>query len=157
MESRCRGSSCWWASPLGTLACRRRYPYLLVGWLWYLGMLVPVIGLVQVGSQAMADRYTYLPQIGLCIALAWGAADVCRLGRIVAGRAASGRRGAGGAHGRCMASDTFWQDSGTLWTHALACTSPNNMAHNNLGNALASLGRFDEAMAHYRAGVENQA
>ena len=55
---------------------RRRFPYLFVGWFWYLGMLVPVIGLVQVGGQAMADRYTYLPQIGLCIALAWGAANV---------------------------------------------------------------------------------
>ena len=62
----------------GMLAWRRRYPYLLVGWLWYVGMLVPVVGLVQAGSQAMADRYTYLPQIGLCIALAWGVADVCR-------------------------------------------------------------------------------
>ena len=56
----------------------RQRPYLLVGWLWYVGMLVPVIGLVQVGGQAMADRYTYLPQIGVCIALAWGAADLCR-------------------------------------------------------------------------------
>ena len=55
---------------------RRRFPYLLVGWLWYLGMLVPVIGLVQVGDQARADRYTYLPQIGLCLALAWAAAAV---------------------------------------------------------------------------------
>ncbi len=56
----------------------RRNPYLLVGWLWYLGMLVPVIGFVQVGRQAMADRYTYLPQIGLCVAIAWGAAEVVR-------------------------------------------------------------------------------
>ena len=58
------------------------HPYLLVGWFWYLGMLVPVIGLVQVGIQAMADRYTYLPQIGLCIALAWGAGEWSRLGPI---------------------------------------------------------------------------
>ena len=63
---------------LAVLACRRKCPYLLVGWLWYLGMLVPVIGLVQVGSQAMADRYTYLTQIGLYIALAWGAERVSR-------------------------------------------------------------------------------
>ena len=63
---------------LAVLACRRKCPYLLVGWLWYLGMLVPVIGLVQVGSQAMADRYTYLTQIGLYIALAWGAEHVSR-------------------------------------------------------------------------------
>ena len=57
---------------IAAVLCRRKCPYFLVGWLWYLGMLVPVIGLVQVGSQAMADRYTYLPQIGLAIALAWG-------------------------------------------------------------------------------------
>ena len=63
---------------LAALACRRKCPYLLVGWLWYLGMLVPVIGLVQVGSQAMADRYTYLTQIGLYIALAWGSERVCQ-------------------------------------------------------------------------------
>ncbi len=63
---------------VGVLAGWRRYPYLLVGWLWYVGMLIPVIGLVQVGKIAMADRYTYLPQIGLCIALAWGPIDVCR-------------------------------------------------------------------------------
>jgi hypothetical protein len=60
----------------GAMAWRRRCPYLFVGWLWYLGMLVPVIGLVQVGSQAMADRYTYLTQIGLYLALAWGAMHV---------------------------------------------------------------------------------
>ncbi len=62
------------AASTGIVLARRRCPYLLVGWLWYLGMLVPVIGLVQVGEQAMADRYTYLPQIGLCIGLAWGVA-----------------------------------------------------------------------------------
>ena len=59
------------AISLAVLIARRRYPCLLVGWLWYLGMLVPVIGLLQVGSQAMADRYTYLPQIGLAVALTW--------------------------------------------------------------------------------------
>ena len=59
-----------------TVIWRRKYPYLLIGWLWYLIMLVPVIGLVQIGVQAMADRFTYLPQIGLCMAAAWGAADI---------------------------------------------------------------------------------
>ena len=63
---------------LASLAGRRRHPYLLVGWLWYLGMLVPVIGVFQFGSQTMADRFTYLPQIGLCIALTWGLADALR-------------------------------------------------------------------------------
>ena len=69
---------CWRAFPSAVLAWRRKCPYLLVGWLWYLGMLVPVIGLVQVGDQAQADRYTYLPQIGLYIALAWGVSHVSR-------------------------------------------------------------------------------
>ncbi len=140
---------------VGTLACRRRCPYLLMGWLWYLGMLLPVIGLVQVGSQAMADRYTYLPQIGLCIALAWGAADVCR--------GWPSRRWACGVGATVVLvalmvggwrQTTFWHDSGTLWTHALACTSPNNTAYKNLGNALASLGRFDEARAHYEQALK---
>ena len=63
------------AISLGVLRWRKRCPYLLVGWLWYMGMMVPVIGLVQVGAQAMADRYTYLTQIGLYMALAWGARD----------------------------------------------------------------------------------
>ena len=63
----------------GAFVMRRRCPYLLVGWLWYLGMLLPMIGLVQFGAQTMADRFTYLPQIGLCIALAWSVADVCRV------------------------------------------------------------------------------
>ena len=90
------------------VACRRRCPYLLVGWLWFLGMLVPVIGLVQAGAQGMADRFTYLPQIGLCIALAWGAA---RRGPI-SGASSShlrphGELGAGGADGLGVASDLF--------------------------------------------------
>ena len=104
----------------GVLACRRKCPYLLVGWFWYLGMLVPVIGLVQVGAQAMADRYTYLPQIGLYIALAWGAARVARhwpYRRWVCRR----RLGAGRAgHGWCAWRQTsYWHDSETLWTHTL--------------------------------------
>ena len=63
---------------LAALVWLRRFPYLFVGWFWYLGTLVPMIGLVQIGSHAKADRYTYLTQIGLCIALAWGAAELCR-------------------------------------------------------------------------------
>ena len=66
------------AISVGVVVARRKSPYLLVGWLWYLGMLLPVIGLVQVGTQSMADRYTYLPQIGLCIAVAWGIEQLSR-------------------------------------------------------------------------------
>jgi tetratricopeptide (TPR) repeat protein len=134
----------------GTVAYRRRCPYLLIGWLWYLGMLLPVIGLVQVGSQAMADRYTYLPQIGLCIALAWAAADACRGWPYRRGACSVASTVVLVALMACGWRQTcFWHDSETLWTHALACTSQNYAAHNNLGNALASRGRYDEAMAHY--------
>ena len=90
----------------GVTGLLAEYPYLLVGWLWYLGMLVPVIGLVQVGSQATADRFTYLPQIGLYIALAWGVTDACRS---LAVSSLAVRRhvgtGAGGSDGLCVASD----------------------------------------------------
>ena len=139
----------------GALACWRRYPYLLMGWLWYLGMLVPVIGLVQLGSQAMADRFTYLPQIGLCIALAWAATDVCR--------SLSYRRWLCGIvsalvlavlMGCAWRQTSFWHDSETLWTHTLACTSQNSVAHNNLGNALAGRGQVDEAITHYQKALE---
>ena len=90
----------------GALACRRRYPYLLVGWLWYLGMLVPAIGLVQLGLQAMADRFTYLPQIGLYIALAWGVADVYRSSVALSLAVQRHLRiGPAGSDGLCVASD----------------------------------------------------
>jgi Flp pilus assembly protein TadD len=137
------------------LAIRRRCPYLLVGWLWYVGMLVPVIGIVQVGQQARADRYTYLTQIGLYVALVWGAAHVSRRW--------SHRRWV------CTAGSTvvllllavgasrqtsFWRDSETLWTRALACTSRNAAAHNNLGMTLVSGGQIDEGIAHYQKSLE---
>ena len=137
----------------GALASWRRWPYLLVGWLWYLGMLVPVIGLVQVGHQAMADRFTYLPQIGLCVALAWAAAEVCR--------SWSCRRLMCGVTSALVLAvlmawrqTTFWQDGETLWTHALACTSQNYVAHNGLGFVLADRCRLDKAMAHYQKALK---
>ena len=122
-----------------------------MGWLWYVGVLVPVSGIAQVGSQAMADRFTYLPQIGLYLALAWGAADACRSWPY--------RRwlyGVGSAlvlailMGCAWRQTCFWHDSETLWTHALACTSCNSAAENSLGLILANRGRLDEAIAHYR-------
>ena len=134
----------------GVLAWRRRHPYLLVGWLWYLGMLVPVIGLVQVGSQAMADRYSYLTQIGLYLAVAWGAAHLAR--------ASSSRRWIYDVTA-CLAlfvlsacawrQASFWKDSEALWAHALASTSRNYEAHNGLARALARRGEVGAAIAHY--------
>jgi protein O-mannosyl-transferase len=128
---------------------RRQIPCLIVGWLWYLGMLVPVIGLVQVGVQAHADRYTYLPQIGLLIALAWGA---MRLAAAWPQR----RWGFGIASSLIVAvlmgcawhQTTFWRTSETLWTHTLKYTSDNKVACNNLGVVLIDQNRSSDAMPY---------
>ena len=139
-----------------TVFCaRRRQPYLLVGWLWYLGTLVPVIGPVQVGSQSMADRYTYLTQIGLYVAIAWGTAHVAGSWRYSSlGFAAVSAPVVAGLMVCAWQQTRHWRDSETLWTHTLACTLPNALAHNNLGALLASRGQVGEAIDHYRKALE---
>jgi tetratricopeptide (TPR) repeat protein len=139
----------------GVFLLRGRRPWLLVGWLWYLGMLIPVIGLVQVGQQAHADRYTYLPQIGLYVALVWGAVDLCGGGRwqrvglgLTAGAALAGLMVAACAQTR------YWKDSVSLWTHTLAIAPANETAHNNLGLALAEQGQLAEAIQHYQRALQ---
>ena len=135
---------------VAAVAFRRRIPCLLVGWLWYLGMLVPVIGLIQVGGHAMADRYTYLPQIGLCIALAWTVAHLTAswpnrvwiLG-VAAGLAVVLLMGC------AWRQATFWRDTPTLWVHALECDPDNFVAHNNLAGYLAAHGEVDAAIEHF--------
>lgn len=128
---------------------RRRRPYLLVGWLWFLGTLVPVIGLVQVGSQAMADRYTYIPLIGLFVMVAWGVPDYLggRLDRIrhvfVAGLLAAL------AWLTCVQVG-YWRNSVVLFERALSIGGSNSLVHYNLGVALAKEGRNEEAIVHYR-------
>ena len=137
------------------LACRRKCPYLLVGWLWYLGMLVPVIGLVQVGFQAMADRYTYLPQIGLYIALVWGAEHISRrwpYRRWVVGAASA--LVMMGLAWCAWQQASYWKADETLWPYTLACNSRNSLAHNNLAVVLAGGGRVDEAIDHYETALE---
>jgi Flp pilus assembly protein TadD len=133
---------------------RRNRPYLLVGWLWYLGMLAPVIGILQVGWQAYADRYTYLPQIGLCVAGTWMAADWAGQRR--------GRRAALGAMAVIVPcalaaaayhQTRYWRDSESLWTHTLECTRDNFLAHKNLGILLVQQGHTEEAIAEYREAV----
>jgi Flp pilus assembly protein TadD len=139
----------------GSWVCRRRYPYLLMGWLWYLVMLVPAIGLVQVGIGAMADRFSYLPHIGLCIALVWGAAELLRRRPFwpwAWGIAAASVLAV--LMGCAWRQTSFWRDSETMWTRTLACTSQNFTAHNNLGQALAGQGRIDDAMAHYHEALK---
>jgi tetratricopeptide (TPR) repeat protein len=130
---------------------RKKYPFLLTGWLWYLGMLIPMIGIVQVGSQVRADRYTYLPQIGLCIMCAWGAMELVhrwRRSRVILAGAAFLMLTA--LITRSYFQTSVWRDSETLWRHATAVTSNNYIAANNLAQVLFESGRFDEAIAECR-------
>ncbi|PYI77578.1 MAG: hypothetical protein DMF01_00955, partial [Verrucomicrobia bacterium] len=127
---------------------RKKYPFLLIGWLWYLGMLIPMIGIIQVGSQVRADRYTYLPQIGLYLLVAWSAAELFQRWRrsrevlavtavliIIA------------LTTRSYLQTSYWRDTETLWKHAIATTSNNYIAHTNLAQTLTHSGRFAEAIA----------
>ena len=128
----------------------QRFPCFLVGWLWYLGMLAPVIGLVQVGGQAHADRYTYLPQIGLYLVIVWVISDWTAGWRWrcpVLGMAAFSVLAVLMVCSRKQTA--YWQNDKSLWTHALACTSGNYTAHNNLGYVLVAQGRPAEAIKHY--------
>ena len=134
---------------------RRRRPYLLLGWLWYLGMLVPVIGLVQVGEQARADRYMYLPLIGPSLVLAWTTMEfvgnsfvrrwLCGMAWLLLLVALTGLSWQQVSH---------WRDSEALWTHALTSTIGNNLAHNSLALALAGRGQVDLAIGHYQKALE---
>jgi len=134
---------------------RRSCPYWLVGWLWFLGTLVPVIGLVQVGGAALADRYTYFPAIGIFLAVALGVRDGAERFQVskpivwmIAGLGLAA----------CLVLThnqlNFWQDDITLFRHAIAVTKDNDTAHLNLGFALEKAGRKTEAMAEYRAALK---
>ena len=130
---------------------RASWPYLFVGWMWFVGMLVPVIGLVQVGGQARADRYTYLPLVGVFIMLAWGGRDAVRAFRVPAKLTAA-------AGSVMLIACTFltrlqvshWRNSESLFRHALEVMPENAVAHINLGSVCEQAGRADEAQAHYR-------
>jgi protein O-mannosyl-transferase len=133
---------------------RRRYPYLLIGWLWFVGMLVPVIGLVQTGEQALADRHTYLPSLGVLILAIWGAYELSLRWRHhvtawwVVGCAAIIL---------CLTSTRqqigYWKDGETLFRRALELTENNALAHNNLGDALGKKGQTDEAIREYQEAI----
>ena len=129
---------------------RAQRPYLLVDWLWYLGMLVPVIGIIQVGNQRMADRYTYLPEIGLAVALTWLTADLAE-GKKYARPLLSA--GAAVVLALLMPAAIHatgaWKSSETLWESALTHTTHNAFAHNNLGTVLARSGRLAQAVPHF--------
>jgi protein O-mannosyl-transferase len=133
----------------------RRRPYLAIGWLWFCGTLVPVIGLVQVGIQSMADRYTYLPLIGLFIMLVWGIAEWMPDRPWRPGLLAVGSVLALGACTLLTAGQIrFWRDSETLFGHAVKVTRDNYLAYNNLGFYLNGLGRTTEAMENYRQALK---
>jgi len=132
---------------VGAMRLGRKHRYVLVGWFWFLGTLLPVIGLVQVGTQSLADRYTYLPLVGIFIVLVWGAGEIlakwpmpeavapiltCAL---LAALAAATRNQLG-----------YWQDSESLFRHTLAVTEGNSVAQDNLGGAFSRKGRMKEAI-----------
>jgi tetratricopeptide (TPR) repeat protein len=127
-------------------------PYLLVGWLWFLGTLVPVIGLVQVGSAALADRYTYFPLVGIFIAVTFGGCDLAKRFQIPKIVLAAG---ADAILAACLVLTQnqlrYWRDSETLFAHAVAVTQDNHVAQVNLGVALDKKGELNEALEHYRA------
>jgi len=136
----------------GLVLRARRRRYLVVGWLWFLGTLVPMIGLVQVGVQAMADRYAYLSLVGLFIMICWGVADYAEQRRISTAWLAAPSLAAlliltVVAH--CQIG--YWRDNVTLWSHAIAVTRGNYIAEEDLGATLLKLGRMDEAMTHFQA------
>jgi tetratricopeptide (TPR) repeat protein len=140
---------------MGAVILRKKAPYFIIGWYWYLGMLVPVIGLVQVGWQGHADRYTYLPQIGLYIAGTWAFADLTaswrrrRVLQIAAALLVV-------AALSCSASiqTSYWRNSETLFTHALAVTKHNDVAENNLGIIFLQNGQLDDAISRLQAAID---
>jgi tetratricopeptide (TPR) repeat protein len=130
---------------------RQQRPWILMGWLWYLVMLAPVIGIIQVGEQAHADRYTYLPQIGIYVAATWLAAQ-WQPRRVVLGILMPSVIAALMV---CACNQTaYWKDSESVWRRCLACTTRNASAHYNLGNALLQKGQVDEAILHYQEALD---
>jgi Tfp pilus assembly protein PilF len=133
---------------------RRRYPFLLMGWLWYCGTLVPVIQLVQTGSHAMADRYTYIPSLGVLILAVWGAYELTRRWQYhVIVLSVTG----GAAIVLCLGLTRqqlgYWQDDETLFRHALEVTENNCFAHYALGNAFLKKDLIDEAISQYQEAI----
>jgi tetratricopeptide (TPR) repeat protein len=143
------------AISISVVAYRKRRPYLLVGWLWYLGILVPVIGIVQISYHAHADRYTYLPGIGLVLAGTWAVGD-WSLGwkqrRAVLGGVMAAVIGILIV---CAWKQTgYWKSGETWWTHTLDCTTGNYIAQNNLGVVLLQKGKVNEATSRYQKALE---
>jgi protein O-mannosyl-transferase len=134
---------------------RKKRSYVFTGWFWYVGMLVPVIGIVQIGEQGHADRYTYLPHIGLFLLIVWTAADLAtawRLRReylwlVATATIAILSYGA-------VVQTSFWKNSEALWNHTLSVTSNNDFAHNNLGFLYLRRGELDKAVSHFETALK---
>jgi tetratricopeptide (TPR) repeat protein len=132
-------------------ARRRKQPWLLVGWVWYLVMLLPVVGVIQVGGQAHADRYTCLPQIGIYVAVTWLAAE-WRLSREALGGLMAGVLA---VLMLCASTQTaYWKDGETLWTHTISCTTGNAMAYNSLGLVYREKGEVDKAIICFQKALQ---
>jgi len=146
--------SAFWALALASLLVlrgARRWPSLFVGWFWYLGTLVPVIGIVRIGEHAMADRFVYIPLIGIYLAIAWGVPALFPGGRIrTAALPVLALAVLLGIVPVTRAQLAHWRDGKALYTHALRVTRGNSVMHNNLGVILLREGRIDEAAAQFR-------
>ena len=142
------------AITVSAIVFRNKRPYVFTGWFWYLVMLLPVIGLVQVGEQGHADRYTYLPHIGLFLLAVWLAADLVAVhqarSRLAIATAVVIILALGWA---AFIQTSYWRNSETLWTHAVDVTSDNDFAHNNLGYLCVDQGDLDKAIAHFEAAL----
>lgn len=140
---------------MAAVILRKKAPYFIMGWFWYLGMLVPVIGLVQVGWQGHADRYTYLPEIGLYIAGTWAFADLTaswRRRRVLLSAAALLVIGA--LSWSAWIQTSYWRNSEMLFTHTLAVTKHNDVAENNLGIIFLQNGQLDDAISRLQAAID---
>ncbi len=137
-----------------SMRVRRKQPFVIIGWLWYVVTLLPVIGLIQVGGQALADRYTYIPLIGIFISMVW---VLCEITAKMPHRSLVLASVSGIVLIGCalvtMRQISYWQDNVTLYSHALAVTNDNYIAHNNLGFALARKGKLSEASAHFNEAI----
>jgi tetratricopeptide (TPR) repeat protein len=140
----------------GAVAAWRKAPWLLVGWAWYLVMLLPVLGILQVGNQGMADRYTYLPGVGILLAGTWSAWAIIRGFPTLAVRAAATVAATAAILGLAFATRAgvpFWKDSEALFTNARAATGSNALASNALGTIAAGRGQFERAEWFFRESI----
>jgi len=145
------------AISLAAIYRAKKQPYLIIGWLWYLGTLFPVIGFLQAGAQATADRYTYLPSIGIAIMLVWGSLylmprEIIRKFILIPAATVIVVVLSYSTWQQCG----YWKDSSSLFSHAIKIDPDNYLAHINLGETLHKKGLFNDALSHYRLALNNK-